>query len=96
VSHAPPNALVQLQARCNHCGEAASEKCSSAATFVRQRAKVLKKSGGVSHRGRSRTVVARPPTERSSGEANIIHGRASWIRLNMQAKLPIDHSLPQS
>jgi hypothetical protein len=31
-----PNALVQLQARYNHCGEAASEKCLSAATFVRQ------------------------------------------------------------
>jgi hypothetical protein len=30
-----PNALVQLQARYNHCGEAASEKCLSAATFVR-------------------------------------------------------------
>jgi len=29
------NALVQLQARYNHCGEAASEKCLSAATFVR-------------------------------------------------------------
>src|SRR5688500_13614284 len=31
------NALVQLQAYYNHCGEAASEKCLSAATFVRQR-----------------------------------------------------------
>jgi hypothetical protein len=31
----PPNALVQLQARYHHCGEAASEKCLSAATFVR-------------------------------------------------------------
>jgi len=31
-----PNALVQLQAHYNHCGEAASEKCLSAATFVRQ------------------------------------------------------------
>jgi hypothetical protein len=31
-----PNALVQLQARYNHCGVAASEKCLSAATFVRQ------------------------------------------------------------
>jgi hypothetical protein len=30
------NALVQLQARYNHCGEAASEKCLSAATFVRR------------------------------------------------------------
>src|SRR6267378_3102255 len=30
------NALVQLQARDNHCGEAASEKCLSAATFVRR------------------------------------------------------------
>jgi hypothetical protein len=30
-----PNALVQLQAQYNHCGEAASEKCLSAATFVR-------------------------------------------------------------
>jgi len=29
-----PNALVQLQARYNHRGEAASEKCLSAATFV--------------------------------------------------------------
>ena len=29
-----PNALVQLQAQYNHCGEAASEKCLSAATFV--------------------------------------------------------------
>jgi hypothetical protein len=32
-----PNALVQLQAQYNHCGEAASEKCLSAATFVRPR-----------------------------------------------------------
>ena len=30
------NALVQLQAQYNHCGEAASEKCLSAATFVRR------------------------------------------------------------
>src|SRR3954471_1914449 len=30
-----PNALVQLQARYHHCGEAASEKCLSAATIVR-------------------------------------------------------------
>jgi hypothetical protein len=29
------NALVQLQAHYHHCGEAASEKCLSAATFVR-------------------------------------------------------------
>jgi hypothetical protein len=29
------NALVQLQARYHHCGEAASKKCLSAATFVR-------------------------------------------------------------
>src|SRR4051812_47476234 len=33
-----PNALVQLQAHYHHCGEAASEKCLSAATFVRWRA----------------------------------------------------------
>jgi hypothetical protein len=32
-----PNALVQLQAHYHRCGEAASEKCLSAATFVRQR-----------------------------------------------------------
>jgi hypothetical protein len=31
-----PNALVQLQAQYNHRGVAASEKCLSAATFVRQ------------------------------------------------------------
>ena len=31
-----PNALVQLQAQYHHCGEAASEKCLSAATLVRQ------------------------------------------------------------
>src|SRR5215210_5948033 len=30
------NAVVQLQAHYHHCGEAASEKCLSAATFVRQ------------------------------------------------------------
>src|SRR6476659_870386 len=30
-----PNALVQLQARYNHCDEVASETCLSAATFVR-------------------------------------------------------------
>src|SRR6267378_2301033 len=30
-----PNALVQLQARYYHCDEVASEKCLSAATFVR-------------------------------------------------------------
>ena len=34
-----PNALVQLQARYNHCGEAASEKCLSAATIVRPQAR---------------------------------------------------------
>jgi hypothetical protein len=33
----PPNALVQLQGHYNHRGEAASEKCLSAATFVRRR-----------------------------------------------------------
>jgi hypothetical protein len=32
---APRNAQVQLQARSNHCDEVASEKCLSAATFVR-------------------------------------------------------------
>jgi len=32
----PANAFVQLQARYNHCGEAASEECLSAATFVRR------------------------------------------------------------
>jgi hypothetical protein len=31
------NAPVQLQARYNHCGVAASEKCLSAAMFVRRR-----------------------------------------------------------
>src|SRR5438874_10008502 len=31
----PSNALVQPQAHYHHCGEAASEKCLSAATFVR-------------------------------------------------------------
>ena len=31
-----PNALVQLQAQHNHCGEAASENCLSAATIVRR------------------------------------------------------------
>jgi hypothetical protein len=33
-----PNALVQLQAQYNHCGEAASKECLSAPTFVRWRA----------------------------------------------------------
>jgi len=33
----PPNALVQLQAHYHHRGEVASEKCLSAATFVRQK-----------------------------------------------------------
>ena len=32
------NAQVELHALYNHCGEAASEKCLSAATFVRQHA----------------------------------------------------------
>jgi hypothetical protein len=31
------NALLQLQAQYHHCGVAASEKCLSAATFVRRR-----------------------------------------------------------
>ena len=35
-----PNALVQLQAHNHHCGEAASERCLSAATFVSQRGTV--------------------------------------------------------
>jgi hypothetical protein len=35
-----PNALVQLQAQYHDCGEAASEKCLSAATFVRRRASI--------------------------------------------------------
>ena len=30
-----PNALIQLLAQYDHCGEAASEKCLAAATFVR-------------------------------------------------------------
>jgi hypothetical protein len=34
VLEATPNALVHLQAHHHHCGEAASEKCLSAATFV--------------------------------------------------------------
>ena len=34
------NALVQLQARYNHCGEAASKKCLSPATFVRRHARL--------------------------------------------------------
>jgi hypothetical protein len=33
-----PNAFVQQQAQYHHRGEPASEKCLSAATFVRQRA----------------------------------------------------------
>jgi hypothetical protein len=37
----PSNALVQLQAQYNHCGEAASEKCLSAATFVSWRCNEL-------------------------------------------------------
>ena len=37
----PSNALVQLQARYHHRGEAASEKCLSAATFVRWRLPVV-------------------------------------------------------
>jgi len=32
----PANASVQLQALYHHCGEAASEKCLAAATFVRR------------------------------------------------------------
>ncbi len=32
------NAEAQLQAHYRHCGEAASAKCLSAATFVKQRA----------------------------------------------------------
>src|SRR3981081_799077 len=31
-----PYTLVQLQAHYNHCGEAASEECLSAATLIRQ------------------------------------------------------------
>ena len=34
------NARVQLQAQYNRCGEAASEKCLSAATFVRRHARL--------------------------------------------------------
>src|SRR6266699_1550586 len=40
-----PNAVVQLQARCHHCGEAASEECLSAATFVRPRLDRVKVAG---------------------------------------------------
>jgi hypothetical protein len=36
------NAQVQLQAHYHHCGEAASEKCLSAATFVSLRRTGLK------------------------------------------------------
>jgi hypothetical protein len=39
-----PNALVQQQAQYNHRGEAASEKCLPAATFVRQQVVMLKVS----------------------------------------------------
>src|SRR5712691_9913073 len=38
----PPNALVQLQAHYHHCGEAASEKCLSVATFVRRRGTITR------------------------------------------------------
>ena len=37
----PPNAVVQLQAHYHHCGVAASEKCLSAATFVRQARRIV-------------------------------------------------------
>src|SRR5665811_1445586 len=53
-----PNALVQLQAQYHHCGEAASEKCLSAATFVRWRGDALKASTIRAHRrqAENRTV----------------------------------------
>src|SRR5205085_10287546 len=50
----PPQALVQLQALYHHCGEAASEKCLSAATFVRHR------------RGRAHTEETSRKRERSA------------------------------
>ena len=52
------NALVQLQAHYHHCGEAASEKCLSAATFVRHQGA----PASTSERFRSPDPIAAAPT----------------------------------
>jgi len=74
-----PNALVQLQARYNHCGAAASEKCLSAATFVRQLVakrnlgKALAAQRSALRAGRAKPYVWPGSTQRSS-----ISGRVSF------------------
>ena len=56
------NALVQLQARYHHCGEAASEECLSAATFVR-----TSRQSSVGH---DTTTIGRPsPSTRTAWPA---------------------------
>src|SRR5688500_13071947 len=70
-----PNALVQLQAQYNHCGEAASEKCLSAATFVRLRAHRVSHLGGLRRRtcpAASRTFRQRPRSMKQRRGLNLL------------------------
>jgi len=55
-----PNALVQLQAHYHHCGEAASEKCLSAATFVRQHEREHSPHALLEAEGQARPVSQAP------------------------------------
>jgi len=69
------NAQVQLQAHYHHCGEAASEKCLSAATFVRWRHAEFDRT---SHTvvARRRRLEFRRGYQSSSEERNLCRTRA--------------------
>src|SRR5450759_64956 len=84
----PSNALVQLQAHYHHCGEAASEKCLSAATFVRPRGRKPHLGGHGDHsnvrlalptnaRARDRAIRRTPPPLRRVDDQSSHSCRAS-------------------
>jgi len=63
-----PNAQVQLQAHYHHCGEAASEKCLSAATFVRHQREVF--AAALRHRQSGNQVLGLTPVSSRRAEHN--------------------------
>ena len=65
------NALVQLQALYNHCGVAASEKCLSVATFVRQPAQYIKAKALVGEL-RQNTPITLLNAGRGSGDGKAV------------------------
>jgi len=86
----PPNALVQLQAHYHHCGEAASEKCLSAATFVSRQGTCIRSLARENHfaapektiaanRVHHANAIARSCDERPGGYRNGRSARCSTI-----------------